>query len=99
MSAATFSINARTAALCAAGIAERSSAGAVCIRQSYQKIPVKIRKNMRLIHSAAAGGRVSNDFILRQSRPANRASNWAWFSAIIPALIAGQVKVASSSHL
>jgi len=52
-----------------------------------------------VIHSAAAGGRVSSAFTLRQSSPANSASNCAWFSAIIPSLIAGHVKVVSSSRL
>ena len=99
VSAATVSINANTAARCAAGMVERSMAGAVCIGWSYHKTPAKTRQIKRLIHSAAAGGRASNALTLRQSRPANSASNWARFSAITPSLIAGQVKVASSNRL
>jgi len=52
-----------------------------------------------LIRSAAAGGRAASAFTLRQSRPPKSASNWAWFSAIIPFVKAGQVKVISSSRL
>lgn len=99
VSAATVSINARTAAGCAAGMAERSMAGAVCMGGSYHKSPIKTRQTKRLIHSAAAGGRAFSALTLRQSSLANSASNWAWFSAITPSLIAGQVKVASSSRL
>jgi len=51
-----------------------------------------------MIHSAAAGGRVSGALMRRQSSPANSASNWASFKAIIPSLIAGQMKAASFSR-
>lgn len=52
-----------------------------------------------LIHSTAAGGRVSSAFTLHQSSPEKSASNWAWFNDIIPFVTAGQVKVVSSSRL
>jgi hypothetical protein len=38
--------------------------------KSYHKAPIKTRKTKRLIHSAAAGGRVSNALTLRQLRTA-----------------------------
>ena len=99
VSAATVSISASTAARCAAGIAERLMAGALCMGLSYHKTPAKTCQTKRLIHSAAAGGRASSALTWRQSSPANSASNWAWFSAITPSLIAGQVNVASSRRL
>ena len=42
-----------------------------------------------LIHSAAVGGRADKALTFRQSNPENSASNWAWFSAIKPSLMAG----------
>jgi len=65
----------------------------------YQKYPIKTRKIMPLIHSVADGGRVPSALTRRQSSPANSASNWAWFRPILPSVMAGQVKVASSSRL
>ena len=69
-------------------MAERSRIGAFGMHQNYQNHLVKARKINRMIHSAAAGGRVSSTLMRRQSRPANSALNWAWFSAITPPLIA-----------
>lgn len=98
-SAATSSINARTAARCAAGMAERSRAGAVCIRRSYHQTSAKTRKSKYLIHSAAAGVLASRALTLRQSSPEKSASNCAWFNVINPSLTVGQVKLVSSSRL
>lgn len=43
----------------------------------YQVRPSVARLNAPVIHSAAVGGRAARAFTLRQSNPANRASNWA----------------------
>ncbi len=50
-------------------------------------------------HSATAGRRASKDRTRRQSRPADRASNCARFSVIVPFRIAGHVNALSSSRL
>ncbi len=47
------SINARTAPRWAAGMADRSMAGAVCMSWNYRKTPVKTRKTNPLVHSDA----------------------------------------------
>ena len=57
------------------------------------------RPNDPMSHSAAAGAAVSKGRTRRQSKPANSASNWAGSSRITPFLIAGQVKLLSSSRL
>ena len=71
VSAATVSINARTAARCAAGMVERSMDGVADMPDFYQKSPVKTRKINQMIHSAAAGGRVSSALTLRHLRREN----------------------------
>lgn len=65
----------------------------------YQESPAEAFKIKGLYHSAAAGGRIPSALTLRQSGPANSALNRAWFSAITPSMMAGQVKRASSCRL
>lgn len=64
-----------------------------------KRLHQKHEKIRCLVHSAVAGGRTSSTFTRRQSSPTNSASNRAWFSAMIPSVMAGQVKLASSSLL
>ena len=75
----------------------RSAAGFMPV--VYQIQTSNTRRNSPVIHSVAVGGRAAKAFTFRQSRPANSASNCAWFKDISPSLIAGQVKVVSSSRL
>ena len=50
-------------------------------------------------HSASAGARTDSARTRRQSSPANKASNCAWFSVIAPSRIAGHTKPCSSRRL
>lgn len=50
-------------------------------------------------YSTASGARASRARTRRQSSPANKASNWAWFITSSPPLTAGQVSLCSSSRL
>ena len=91
-------------ACCARMMAFRTSTssgifGSAFMQMIYQDHRGGASRNARPSHSAAVGGRAARSRTLRQSRPANSASNWAWFSDITPSRIAGQVKVCSSSCL
>ena len=91
--------SAATASRCASGIADRSMIAVDDMAGGYPEAASKARPFSCLIHSAAAGRRISRAFTLRQSRPANRASNCARFKVITPSRTAGQVKELSSSRL
>jgi hypothetical protein len=67
--------------------------------EGYQIGPMFARRHEAQSHSVAPGLRVRRAMTLRQSRPSNKASNWAFDNRITPSCILGQANVPCSSRL